>query len=351
MSDDYDECTRVARKLSKALTKPRKEDSFDEGKPRKSAAKFLSTLSKLKPHLQPSPVKKAKKSSKVSRVKDVLTASRRNAEALDLLSTTSRTTKGLSNFKATSSPDLVNDDMDGHFSDASLPSTVGASESESEEDFTKPSLSRKKLEQQLAAMQERIKQLDNKKLRHASNVHSTPLSSKNSPHRSDSDNGSSRSSSFNRTLGATFGALSSKGKKYEGEMLRYTEASEEAVELEGPESGQKTGIYCCRDSFECAQSGNSSTVCARRLLTGVFTENALRDCCLTGLPPRGKGKAAYINKENVIRPYLCPKASRAIVNQALYWQKKKYLRPRKDSTQIRAAMSIRICEIHKMNDV
>lgn len=61
-----------------------------------------------------------------------------------------------------------------------------------------------------------------------------------------------------------------------------------------------------------AQNATSATMVARRLLEGVYTKGALRTCSVTGLPPRGKGKAAY-SDTSLIKPYLCPKGVNAIV--------------------------------------
>lgn len=53
---------------------------------------------------------------------------------------------------------------------------------------------------------------------------------------------------------------------------------------------------------------------ASRLVDGVFIVEALQAYSISGMPPRGKGKAAYIEKTN-IKPYLCPKAVKAIIGK------------------------------------
>ncbi|XP_011706366.1 PREDICTED: uncharacterized protein LOC105461562 [Wasmannia auropunctata] len=103
-------------------------------------------------------------------------------------------------------------------------------------------------------------------------------------------------------------------------------------------------IYCLQEKYIQAENATSATMAGRRLLDGVFTPEALSVCSLSGMPPRGKGKLAYADK-SLIKPYLCPKAVTAIIDKALKFQKIKHWHPKKDSSQIRQAMAVRINEV------
>lgn len=63
-----------------------------------------------------------------------------------------------------------------------------------------------------------------------------------------------------------------------------------------------------------ADAATTATMVARRLLEGVFTEEACCTCSVSGLPPRGKGKVAYKNA-SAIKPSLDQKAVKAIVSK------------------------------------
>ncbi|KAK3922578.1 Zinc finger protein Pegasus [Frankliniella fusca] len=109
---------------------------------------------------------------------------------------------------------------------------------------------------------------------------------------------------------------------------------------------EKTGIYCGANEYALADGASSATAVARRLMGGVFTLEALDSCFVTGLPPRGKGRLAYQDKQN-IKPYLCPKGVNAIVCRAIFLQKMKHFTAKKDASQIRSAMGIKLNEIQQ----
>ncbi len=73
-----------------------------------------------------------------------------------------------------------------------------------------------------------------------------------------------------------------------------------------------SGVFCREDDWLFAENATSATMVARRLLVGVFSDEAIYSCSVSGLPPRGKGKGAYANA-SVIKPFLCPKAVHGIV--------------------------------------
>lgn len=55
----------------------------------------------------------------------------------------------------------------------------------------------------------------------------------------------------------------------------------------------------------------------RRLIEGVFTPEALLSCTVSGLPPRGKGKAAY-SDPNSVKGFLDMDGVDAIIGESLY---------------------------------
>lgn len=103
-------------------------------------------------------------------------------------------------------------------------------------------------------------------------------------------------------------------------------------------------IYCLQEKYIEAENATSATAASRRLLDGVFTPEALSVCSLSGMPPRSKGKLAYADK-SLIKPCLCPNAVTAIIDKALQFQKIQHWRPKKDTSQIRQAMAVRINEV------
>lgn len=84
--------------------------------------------------------------------------------------------------------------------------------------------------------------------------------------------------------------------------------------LQGVEVGEGTGVYCTAEAYKAADGATTATMVARRLLDGVFTEEACCACSVTGLPPRGKGKDAY-KDASAIKPGLDQKAVKAIVSE------------------------------------
>ncbi|XP_029164824.1 uncharacterized protein LOC114936024 [Nylanderia fulva] len=105
-------------------------------------------------------------------------------------------------------------------------------------------------------------------------------------------------------------------------------------------------VYCTSKLYKIANESNSATKAVRRLLEGVFTLESLLQCTVSGLSPRGKGCQAYADP-NSIKKFLEPAGVDAIIDKALEWQKIKHWRPKKDSTQLRSAMAVRLCEIRE----
>ncbi|KAK3915679.1 HEAT repeat-containing protein 6 [Frankliniella fusca] len=127
--------------------------------------------------------------------------------------------------------------------------------------------------------------------------------------------------------------------KFKGTMYLFPSLTEDAVSV------FDTEINCCSTWWARAENANTATAVARRLCEGVFTREALLSCSVSGLPPRGRGKAAYESDYSLVKPFLCPKAVNAIVCQAMTWQKQKHFVKRNDAAQIRQAMQV------KMNDL
>lgn len=78
--------------------------------------------------------------------------------------------------------------------------------------------------------------------------------------------------------------------------------------------GEAKQIYCETSHYERAAASNSATMAARRLIDSVFHPDALATCSISGMPPRGKGKAAY-EDPNVIKPHLAPRGIGAIIGE------------------------------------
>ncbi|KAK3924569.1 Putative BEN domain-containing protein B1 [Frankliniella fusca] len=127
--------------------------------------------------------------------------------------------------------------------------------------------------------------------------------------------------------------------KFKGTMYLFPSLMEDAVSV------FDTEINCCLTWWARAENANTATAVARRLYEGVFTREALLSCSVSGLPPRGRGKAAYESDYSLVKPFLCPKAVNAIVCQAMTWQKQKHFVKRNDAAQITQAMRV------KMNDL
>lgn len=135
-----------------------------------------------------------------------------------------------------------------------------------------------------------------------------------------------------------------RSNRFNGRMLRCGGSSPDQP---GTVQLLSSGIFCTKGIFDLAEGAGNASVAVRRLLQGVFTGQALLSCSLTGMPPRGKGQAAYKENAEMIRPHLCPKSVSAIIAQALHWQKNKYWRPKRDVKALRTAIAVKLCETRK----
>lgn len=88
---------------------------------------------------------------------------------------------------------------------------------------------------------------------------------------------------------------------------------------QGSAIGDAQDVICSHSAYERALASNSASMAARRLLDGVFTIEAIAACSISGMPPRGKGKAAYLDA-SCIKPHLSPKGVTAIIGESLLFQ-------------------------------
>ncbi|XP_034237179.1 uncharacterized protein LOC117642762 [Thrips palmi] len=189
----------------------------------------------------------------------------------------------------------------------------------------------------------------------ASGGSSQPLSSCNSFRTSDSvarpsaNSTPLTSSSYTKKKLFRFHRVIGKVEPFAGQQYLFPEAPldpNEAVQLY-----ENSGVYCCALQFSRAESGSSATMVARRLVEGVFTREALLSSSVSGLPPRGKGKAAYAGQgATAVKPFLDPKGINAIVCQSLIFQKKKHFMRKKDETQIRQSIAVRLNELQRLGN-
>jgi len=63
-----------------------------------------------------------------------------------------------------------------------------------------------------------------------------------------------------------------------------------------------------------AAEGGSTSMAVRNLCEGVFTDAALSQCSLTGMPPRGKGREVYQDPSK-IKPFINQKAIGEIIRK------------------------------------
>jgi len=69
--------------------------------------------------------------------------------------------------------------------------------------------------------------------------------------------------------------------------------------------------------FKSASASGSAVVAVRHLIDGLFSDDALAGCSLTGMPPRVRGQDFYYQKDtrNKIKPFIDQKAIDEIVGE------------------------------------
>ncbi|KAK3919798.1 Glutamate--tRNA ligase [Frankliniella fusca] len=335
--DDFKACNKLAEKLTvqmKSALKRSGSGSFSLDRPRKCKVKGLERIRKRKRSPSPSKSTKISKSNKKTRGESKLR--REVEEGAELISQQVQLEDNLDSTLEISGSGESNASVSSDQSDDS------PGPRRSKADITKQKELEEKVRQlsaQLAAQTASavtpIKSAGNASLME------TPVT-KNVTPKQVKETGKSQATPSSNSYSIY---LSTASKPFAGEMLRFDCSTEDSKQLLGHES-KELGVFCEALRYTAAESCGSATAAARHLLPGVFTEAAIISCSITGLPPRGKGKQAYADISS-IKPHLCPKAVRAIIDQALEWQRVKYLRPKKDAGKIRTAMSIMLCELRK----
>ncbi|XP_044011922.1 uncharacterized protein LOC122854950 [Aphidius gifuensis] len=106
----------------------------------------------------------------------------------------------------------------------------------------------------------------------------------------DDDKITKKKASMNEIKNMNSGNLQLYGMKSESnpfQMIRLDAASEQAIT-----------IYCKQDVWNSAVGGSccKASHLARRLIEGIFTDDALMKCTYSGQPPRAQGKARMLEQ-------------------------------------------------------